>query len=138
MGFLPDAYATEGHMNMVAEAFTRRRDEQLESIHYETANWTVNGVQGVVLCEVASLRFAIEKAAQFAARGREVVELIRGRPAKIMVLSGQVWKLTNLKVKSQTSPWPHVAAFTSETADDFDDPLPALMPNSAVYREAEA
>jgi hypothetical protein len=123
---------------MVAETSTRRSDEKLESILYETANWTVNGVQGVVLCEVASLRLAIEKAAQFAARGREVVALIRGRPAEIVVLSGQVWKLTNLEVESQTPPWPRVAAFTSETANDFDGPLPALMPSGAVYREAMA
>jgi hypothetical protein len=123
---------------MFAEASTRRSDEQLESILYERANWTVNGVLGVVPCEVPSLRLAIENSAQFAARGRGVVALIRGRSAEIAVLSGQVRKLTNLEVESQISPWPRVAVFTSQTADDFDGPLPALMPNGVVYREATA
>jgi hypothetical protein len=136
VGTLPDAHATEGHTNMVAEASTRRTDEKLVSILSETANWIVNGVQGVVLCEVATLRLAIEKAARFDARGRDVVALIRGRPAQIVVLSGQVRKSTNLQVEAKTSPRRRVAAFTSETAGDFDGPLPALIPNGVVYREA--
>jgi len=113
-----------------------RSGEQLESIRYETANQTVNDVQGMVLCEVAALQLTIEKAGQFTVRGREVVALIRGRPAEIVVLSGQVRKLTNLEVESQISPWPRVATCTGETADNFDGPLPALIPNGAVYREA--
>jgi len=97
---------------MVAETSTRRSDEQLESILYETANCSVNVVQGAVLREVAGLRLAIENAGQFAAGGREVVALIGGRPAEIVVFSGQVRKLTNLEVESQISSWPCVAAFT--------------------------
>src|SRR5580698_4278647 len=77
---LPDALATERHTKMVAETSTCSSDGQLESILDETANWTVNGTHGVVLCEVASLRLAIAKAAQFAATGREVVALMRRRP----------------------------------------------------------
>jgi hypothetical protein len=130
---LPHAYATEGHTNMVAEASTRRTDEQLKSILYETENSTVNGVQGGLLCEVATFRLAIEKAARFG-----VVALIRGRPAQIVLLSGQINKLTNLEVESKISLWLSVAAFASETADDFDGPLPALIPNGAVHREAMA
>jgi hypothetical protein len=121
---------------MVAETSTRRTDEQLESIFYATPNWTVNGIQGVVLCEVASLRLAIENVAQFAARGREVVALIRGRPVEIVVLSDQVRTLTTRGIEAQISPWLRIAVFTSETADDLDGPLPALMPNGVVYREA--
>jgi hypothetical protein len=123
---------------MVAAASTRRSDGQLESIRYETANQTVNGVQGMVLCEVATLQLAIEKAARFAVRVREVVALRRGRPAEIVVLAGQFRKLTRLEVGWQISSWPRVAALTSESADDFDGPLLALMPNCAVYREATA
>jgi hypothetical protein len=123
---------------MVAEPSTRRTDEQLESILSETANWIINGVQSVVLREVAILRLAIEKAARFDARGREIVAFMRGRPAEIVLLSGQIPKLTNLEVESQISPWPRVAASASEIADDFDGPSPALRPNGAVYREAMA
>jgi hypothetical protein len=121
---------------MVAEASTRRMDEQLESILYETANWIVNDVQGMVLCDIASLRLGMDKAGQFAVRGREVVALIHGRPAEIVGLSGEVGKLTHLEVESPISPWPRVATCIGETADNSDGPLPALIPNGAVYREA--
>ena len=80
---------------MVDMTSSGRSNEHLQSILYETANWTVNGVHGVVLCEVASLRLAIDKAAQFAAMGREVVALMHRRPPEIVVLSGQVRKLAN-------------------------------------------
>ena len=96
----------------------------------------MNGVQSVVLCEVASFRLGMEKAGQFAVRGREVVALIRGRPAEIVGLSGEVGKLTNLEVESPISPWTRLATCTGETADNFDGPLPAFIPNGAVYREA--
>jgi hypothetical protein len=80
---------------MVAERSTSRGDEQLEFILHETANWTVNGSQGVVLCEVASLRLALDKATEFSARGREVVALIRRCSPEIVVLSDQIRKITN-------------------------------------------
>jgi hypothetical protein len=78
---------------MVAETSTRRSDEQLGLILYETANWTVTGSQNVVFCEAASLRLALDKAADFTASGQEVVALVRGRPAEIVVFSGQLQKL---------------------------------------------
>jgi hypothetical protein len=80
---------------MAALSSNRRSDECLEMMLYETNNWSVNGLQGMVLCEVASLRLAIERAADFAARGREVVALVRRRPSKLVVFSGQVRKLTD-------------------------------------------
>jgi hypothetical protein len=121
---------------MAAEAFTRRADEQLESILYESANWTVNSVQGVVLCEVASLRLAIENAAQFAAHVPEIVALMcRGR-ADIVVSSGQAGNFPSLPVEPQVSQWPRVTAVIIETADGYHGPLLALMSNGAVYREA--
>jgi hypothetical protein len=55
---------------MVAEISVRRGDEQLELSLYETANWTVTLPQGIVLCETADPRHAIDRAAEFTARGR--------------------------------------------------------------------
>jgi hypothetical protein len=92
---LPNAHVTEGRTNMVAEKSTSRGDEQLEFILHETANWTVNGSQGVVLCEVASLQLALDKATQCSARGREVVALIRRCSPEIVVLSDQIRKIAN-------------------------------------------
>jgi len=120
---------------MIPEIITCRRDKQLEFILYETVNWTVNGAHGVAFHEVASPRLAIEKATQLAARGREVVAFTRTRPLKLGA-PDQVRKLTNLLVESLVSPWPRVAAVIIDTADGYDDPLSALMPNGAVYREA--
>jgi hypothetical protein len=123
---------------MIAITSTRRSDEQLESVLYETANWTVNGVRGVILCEVVSLRLAIAKATQFAVMGREVVALMRGRPAEIVVLSDQVRILTSRLTESEVSPKPRVAAFINETIDDFEDLLPGLMLNGAACHEVVA
>jgi hypothetical protein len=80
---------------MVAEISDRRSDGQLGLILHETAAWRVIGPQGVVFCEVASLRIALDKAVRFAARGRGIVALVRGRPAEIVVFSRQVWTLAN-------------------------------------------
>jgi hypothetical protein len=116
---------------MIVRFSTCRGDEQLECGLYETANWTVNGVQSVVLCEVASLHLAIEKAAQFAAMGREVVALKRKHPPEIVVTPGQVRRLTNLLARSQ----PHVSVLINNKVDGFNRDLPGLMPNGAVHRE---
>ena len=126
------AYATVGHMNMVAETSTRRGDEQPEPTRHEMAKWT----KTIVLYSVACLRPAIEKATQLASNGREVVALMRTRPSEIVVSSGQVQKMTNRLIESQVSPWPRVAVVIIDTADGCDCPLSALMPNGAVHREA--
>lgn len=89
---------------MVAEISNRRSDGQLELILYETANWTVNGRQGVIFCEVASLRAAIDRAAEFAAKGREIMALVRRGPAEIVVFSGQVRTLTDRVSKTKVGP----------------------------------
>jgi hypothetical protein len=123
---------------MIPEIITRRSDEQLEFILYETANWTVHRAQGVAFHEVASPRLVIEKAAQFAPIGREIVAPMRTCPPEIVVSSGQVQKLTNLLVESQVSPWPRVAAVIIDTADGCDGPLSELMPNGAFYHDAMA
>lgn len=78
---------------MTAKISTRLGDGQLELILYETANWTVRGPQGIILCEVASLRLAIDIAVTFIDRGRAVVALVRGRAADIVVFSSQFLKI---------------------------------------------
>jgi hypothetical protein len=133
---LSDAQVTQGHRDMVAETSTRGSDEHLESILYETANWTVNGAHGVVLCEVVTLRLAFEKAAQFAARGRKVVALMRSRPPEIVVLSGQLRKLMNLLVESGVSPETGVKASINEIIGGFDNERPILIPHGAGGRDA--
>jgi hypothetical protein len=98
----------------------------------------VNSVQGMVLCEVASLRLAIEKAAQLVAKGQEVFALMRRRPPQIVVLSGQARKLTNLLVESRVSSSQCVAAFINKAVKGFEIDPPVLMPNGAAHHEATA
>src|SRR5476649_1324126 len=95
--------ATARYRGMVAKTSTLRSDGQLTFLLHETANWTVNGGQGAVLCEVASLRLAAEKAVEFALLGREVVTLMRRRSPEIIVLSDQVRILTNHPLRSRGS-----------------------------------
>lgn len=135
MGSLPVAHATEGHANMVGETSTGRSDEQLESILYETANWTVNGDQGVVLREIASLRLAIEEAARLAARGREVVALMRRRSPAIVVLSDQIRAVTNRLAGSPGVTGHCPEAFVNGTKSEFDGNLSGLIPYGAAYHD---
>jgi hypothetical protein len=121
---------------MVAETSTQRSEEQLEFILHETANWTVNGIQDVVFCEVPSLRLALEKAAEVTARGREVVALMRGLPPEIVVFSGQLRKLISGLAEARVSPEPCVVAFIDETEIGLDGILSALNSRATVYREA--
>jgi hypothetical protein len=79
---------------MVAEISNRRSNAQLESILYETANWTVNGRGDMVFREVASLQMALDCADECQVSGHEVVALVRKWPAEIVVFSGQVRTLT--------------------------------------------
>jgi hypothetical protein len=116
---------------MVVMTSTRQSDQQLQAILHETANWTVYGVHGVVLCEVASLKLAMQKTAELTARGREVVALMRRRPPEIVVLSGQVTQLAN-RLSEQRDVRGIQAG--NKTVGEFDDLLTASVP---VYREAE-
>jgi hypothetical protein len=125
---------------MVATTFNRRSDEQLETILYETANWTVNGVRGAVLCEVASLGLAIETAAEFAFRGREVVAVVRRPPPEVIVFSGQLRKLTNLLSESQNSQAPcklgHANRVSVTPLNDSDGARIGFEGPRRVYQEA--
>jgi hypothetical protein len=89
---------------MIAAYSNRRNEGQLGLILYETANWRVVGPQGVVLCEVASLRIAIDKCAELAARGSQVVALVRKRHPEIVVFSQQVRMLMNCLADGEVLP----------------------------------
>jgi uncharacterized protein YbjT (DUF2867 family) len=60
---------------------------------HETANWTVSGLAGGRLCEVASLHCAVEQAVELGALGHRIVALVRGTPPVVVVFSGQIRKL---------------------------------------------
>jgi len=75
---------------MIDRTSTRRSDERLACMFHETANWAVTGLDGVILCKVASLHCAVEQAVEFGALGRRVVALVRGAPPIVVVFSGQI------------------------------------------------
>jgi hypothetical protein len=78
---------------MIDRTFTRRSDERLTCMLHETANWTVTGPEGAILCEVASLHCAVEQAVEFGALGHRIVALVRGVPPVVVVFSAQIRKL---------------------------------------------
>ena len=78
---------------MIDHASTRRSDEHFASILYETENWTVNCLDGKILCEVASLRSAVEQAVEFEAFGHHIVAVVRERGPEIVVFSTQMHML---------------------------------------------
>jgi len=80
---------------MIGEISKRRFDEQLEAILDEAGNWKVNGAQGVVLYEATSLRSAVERAMEIAARGHEIVALVHRARPEIIVFSSQYQRLAN-------------------------------------------
>jgi hypothetical protein len=121
---------------MVAITSTLRTDEQLEFVLYETANWTVNSGNGSVLCEVASLWLATEKAVEFAAVGREAVALMSRRSPLIVVLSDQVRMLANRLVLSQGLSGRRVAVPVNETNDGFGGVPSVLIEANTIYLEA--
>ena len=78
---------------MINRTSTRRDDEQLVFILYETASWTLKGRLGELMGEVASLRCAVEQAARLGALGHRVVAFVRGSPPEIVVFSAQIQRL---------------------------------------------
>jgi hypothetical protein len=78
---------------MINGTSMRRSDEQLAVILYETASWTVKGLHGTVLCEEASLRSAVEQAAELGAIGPRIVAFVRSSPSEIVVFSAQIKRL---------------------------------------------
>jgi hypothetical protein len=75
---------------------SRRTDEQLEAILSETGVWVVNGRQGRVLGSAASLRRALDRAAEYAVSGAVVVALCRMPSDQIIVFPDQIERLRKL------------------------------------------
>jgi hypothetical protein len=78
---------------MINRATTRRGDEQLAAILYETASWTVKGRHGAVIGEVASLRCADEQAVEIGGIGPRIVAFVRSSPSEIVVFAAQIQRL---------------------------------------------
>jgi hypothetical protein len=72
---------------------SRRTDEQLQAIMWETGHWAVSGQQGRVLCFAASLARAIDRAAEFAASDAIVIALRRLPSDDIIIFAGQIERL---------------------------------------------
>jgi hypothetical protein len=78
-----------------------RTDEQLEAILRETGDWIVRGREGQILCMAASLRRAIERAADFAASDAIVTGISRLPVGDIIVLPDQIMRLRNRAVEAE-------------------------------------
>jgi hypothetical protein len=89
---------------MSAEKSKLRYDEQLAALLDKAGSWTVNGARDTVFCEATSLRGAIERAAELAARGREIVAVVHRPRPEIVVFAGQLQRLTNNISKTVSSP----------------------------------
>jgi hypothetical protein len=70
-----------------------RSDEQLEAVLGENGHWVVNGQQGQVICFAASLRRALDRAAEYAASGAVVVAIRRLPFDNIVVFPAQIDRL---------------------------------------------
>jgi hypothetical protein len=71
-------------------------DEQLSVIFDETGDWTVNGRQGKVLGRAASLRLALDRAADYALCGVVVIALCRLPSDDIVVFPPQIARLREI------------------------------------------
>jgi hypothetical protein len=89
-----EAHGTKAIL-MIDRTLKRRSDEELAFILHETARWTVKGQRGTVLCEVASLRCAVERAVELGAIGHRVIAFVRGSPSEIVVFSTQIQRLAS-------------------------------------------
>ena len=98
----------------------RSSDEQLDALLFETAVWSINGRNGQVFCTAASLRRALNRAADFAASGAVVVALCRTPGDNIIVFEGQATRLRKLCTDREGAP---SRGADWQTADD--DAVPA-------------
>jgi hypothetical protein len=96
---LPEQPFSEAHGTkatlMINRTQTRRSDEELAFILHETASWTVKGQHGASLCEVASLRCAVDSAVELGAIGQRIVALVRRGHSDIVVFSAQIQRLAS-------------------------------------------
>ena len=79
-----------------------RSDEQLDTILFETAIWTINGLNGQGLGSAPSLRRALDRAANFTASGAVVVALCRMPDDNIIVFPPQIRRLQKLCAGRET------------------------------------
>ena len=79
-----------------------RSDEQLDTILFETAIWTINGPGGRVLGNAPSLRHALDTAASFTASGTVVATLCRMPADNIIVFPPQTKRLQKLCAGRET------------------------------------
>jgi hypothetical protein len=84
---------------------SRKADDHLETILDEATHWTVNGRQGQVLCSAASLRLAIDRAAQYTSSGAVVTAICRQPGDNIIVFAEQMARLRQtIAVRRMASP----------------------------------
>src|ERR1700722_14779140 len=93
--------------------------EPLYLILNETANWTA--VHGMVRCETASLRMALDKAMELALTGSEVDALVRRGSSEIVLFSDQIRELTNYLAEPEPRPEPRVARIVNGGLGGVDD-----------------
>jgi len=82
----------------------RRTDDQLEVIFCETGNWAVHGQQEVILCIAASLRRALDGAADCSASGAVVESLSHLPSDDIIVLPDQIDRLRKIIAVREAAP----------------------------------
>jgi hypothetical protein len=82
------------------EASSRRTDEQLAAILYETSTWSVNGASGEVLCTAASLRHAFQKAEEYIFAHETVTGVARRPHYDIIVYRAQLERVGMLVTSS--------------------------------------
>jgi hypothetical protein len=93
-------------------------DDQLGLILYDTADWAVVGQEGQSLCFAASLRRALDRAADLAADGAVVTALSRLPFDNIIVNSDQMRRLRKVIAGLEVAPIKY-----SEAWADIDDDL---------------
>ena len=79
-----------------------RSDEQPDTILFETAVWTINGLNGLVLGTAPSLRQALDREASFTASGAVVVALCRMPDDNIIIFPSQTRRLQKLCAGRET------------------------------------
>jgi hypothetical protein len=97
-----------------------RTDEQLDLVLYDTADWAVVGREGHALCFAASLRRALDRAADLAADGAVVTALSRLPFDNIIVNPDQMLRLRKIVAGLEVAPIKYSEAWADT---DEDRPL---------------
>ena len=94
-----------------------KTDEQLELILYDTADWAIVGQEGQSLCFAASLRRALDRAADLAADGAVVTTISRLPFDNIIVNPNQMLRLRKAIAGLEVAP----IKYSDEWADTDED-----------------